>query len=380
MRRHRGKNGECRYPDRARHFAHAQHRSGRSSPTARSPYARTASSRSARRRAFASGSRARRRIDASMRLVMPGLVDGHAHLGEIARGLIPDTLRTSDWLKFWCYPYMAAITEEDEYWYSKCLMAEMIRSGTTCFVEPGCMWLDTTIKAIEEAGMRATTGSWVWDHAGPDGHKCPEYFKKMTLQQWLDLTESNIKAYRRHRGWAHQVLRHHRRGRDLLRRADARRQGAGRQVRYLHADAQGELARGSGERAQGDRPPAGRAHVSHRRAWAERLSQSHDRGRSFRGRHAGGDRHQGLPEPARGAQARQGYDADEPFSRDAGERRYGLPRLRRRQFRRPQGHVPLDVSRGDPAQGRQDRSRGHYRRGGDRDGDACRLPRGRLAG
>jgi predicted amidohydrolase YtcJ len=41
-------------------------------------------------------------IDASLRLVMPGLVDGHAHLGEIARGLIPDTLRTSDWLKFWC--------------------------------------------------------------------------------------------------------------------------------------------------------------------------------------------------------------------------------------------------------------------------------------
>ena len=86
-------------------------------------------------------------LDASMRLVMPGLVDGHAHLGEIARGLIPDTLRTSDWLKFWCYPYMAAITEEDEYWYAKCLMAEMIRSGTTCFVEPGCMWLATTIKA-----------------------------------------------------------------------------------------------------------------------------------------------------------------------------------------------------------------------------------------
>jgi 5-methylthioadenosine/S-adenosylhomocysteine deaminase len=137
----------------------------------------------------------RKVIDASRRMVMPGLVDGHAHLGEIARGLIPDTLKTSDWLKFWCYPYMAAITEEDEYWYAKCLMAEMIRSGTTCFVEPGCMWLATTIKAIEEAGMRATTGSWVWDHAGPDGHKCPEYFKKMTLREGLDLTESNIKAF-----------------------------------------------------------------------------------------------------------------------------------------------------------------------------------------
>lgn len=64
------------------------------------------------------------------------------HVGEIERGLIPDTLRTSDWLKYWWHPYMAAITEEDEFWYSKCLIAEMIRSGTTCFVEPGCMWLD----------------------------------------------------------------------------------------------------------------------------------------------------------------------------------------------------------------------------------------------
>jgi cytosine/adenosine deaminase-related metal-dependent hydrolase len=142
-----------------------------------------------------SGFKGKKVIDASRRVVMPGLVDGHAHLGEIARGLIPDTLKTSDWLKFWCYPYMAAITEEDEYWYAKCLMAEMIRSGTTCFVEPGCMWLSTTIKAIEDAGMRAATGSWVWDHAGPDGHKCPEYFKKMTLREALDLTESNIKAF-----------------------------------------------------------------------------------------------------------------------------------------------------------------------------------------
>ena len=56
---------------------------------------------------------ARTTIDRSGSLIFPGLVDGHAHLGEIARGFIPDTLRTSDWLKFWCYPYMAAITEAD---------------------------------------------------------------------------------------------------------------------------------------------------------------------------------------------------------------------------------------------------------------------------
>ena len=108
-------------------------------------------------------------IDGRQRLVMPGLVDGHAHLNEIARGLIPDNLKTSDWLKDWCYPYLAATTPEDEYWYSQCLMAEMIRSGTTCFAEPGCSFLPSIVKSIESAGMRATTGSWVWDHGGPDG-------------------------------------------------------------------------------------------------------------------------------------------------------------------------------------------------------------------
>ena len=115
--------------------------------------ARTALSRSARRPICKAGSRAPRPSMHRCGWSTPGLVDGHAHLGEIARGLIPDTLRTSDWLKFWCYPYMAAITEEDEYWNSKSPIAETIRSGTTCFVEPGCMWLNTTIKAIEESGF-----------------------------------------------------------------------------------------------------------------------------------------------------------------------------------------------------------------------------------
>ena len=137
----------------------------------------------------------RKVIDGSNRLVMPGLVDGHAHLNEIARGLIPDNLKTSDWLKDWCYPYLAATKPEDEYWYSQCLMAEMIRSGTTCFAEPGCSYLPSVVKSIENSGMRASTGSWVWDHGGPDGQKCPEYFLKMNLKECLDLTENNITSF-----------------------------------------------------------------------------------------------------------------------------------------------------------------------------------------
>lgn len=138
---------------------------------------------------------AKRSIDGSRRLVMPGLVNGHAHLNEIARGLIPDDLKTSDWLKFWCYPYLAATTEQDEYWYSQCIMAEMLMTGTTCLAEPGCSFLPAVVDSVEKAGLRATTGSWVWDHGGPDGHKCPEYFLKMSLDECLKLTESNIKTF-----------------------------------------------------------------------------------------------------------------------------------------------------------------------------------------
>jgi cytosine/adenosine deaminase-related metal-dependent hydrolase len=71
----------------------------------------------------------------------------------------------------------------------------MIRSGTTLVVEPGVKFLPTTLQAIGESGLRATTGSWVWDHGGPDGHKCPPFFLKMSLEECLRLTESNIRQY-----------------------------------------------------------------------------------------------------------------------------------------------------------------------------------------
>ncbi len=57
--------------------------------------------------------RAIRTVGTSLKLVMPGLIDGHAHLIELARGLIPDNLRTGDWLKDWWYPYLKAITGEE---------------------------------------------------------------------------------------------------------------------------------------------------------------------------------------------------------------------------------------------------------------------------
>lgn len=138
---------------------------------------------------------ARQVIDATDKLVTPGLIDGHRHLVEMTRGLIPDTLITRDWLKDWCYPYLGHVTEEHEYWHSQGIMADMIKTGTTTVIDPGIKFPATTFPAIAKAGMRAVTGIWTWDQMGPDAEKCAPHFFKMTTDQALQRTEDTISQY-----------------------------------------------------------------------------------------------------------------------------------------------------------------------------------------
>jgi len=135
------------------------------------------------------------RIDGTDKLVLPGLIDGHKHLCEVARGLIPDTLITRDWLKDWCYPYLGRLTPEQEYEHALLLMAEMIRSGTTTAVDPGVLHLDSTIDAMERGGMRIVTGRWTWDHLGPDAEKCFPTFLKTDTDEALRRTEDALQRY-----------------------------------------------------------------------------------------------------------------------------------------------------------------------------------------
>lgn len=138
----------------------------------------------------------RKVIDAQDKLVMPGLVDGHAHLGGVARGVIPDDLNTSDWLRLWAYHIYGAMVEEDEYYGSLNLMAEMIKTGTTCFVDPGLAFIDSTIEAIEQSGMRCVTGPWTWDQLGPDAQKCCPSFRSLGTDEALSEVEDAMQRYR----------------------------------------------------------------------------------------------------------------------------------------------------------------------------------------
>jgi 5-methylthioadenosine/S-adenosylhomocysteine deaminase len=111
----------------------------------------------------------RRLIDAPDSVITPGLVNGHRHLLCCAKGAMPEGGQTLDALRQFIYPSFAALTEQDMYVHAQHAAAEMIRFGTTLFEEPGVNHLDAVLEALASSGIRARTGPWTWDQAGPAG-------------------------------------------------------------------------------------------------------------------------------------------------------------------------------------------------------------------
>jgi 5-methylthioadenosine/S-adenosylhomocysteine deaminase len=111
----------------------------------------------------------RRLIDAPDGVITPGLVNGHRHLLCCAKGAMPEGGQTLDALRQFIYPSFAALTEQDMYVHAQHAAAEMIRFGTTLFEEPGVNHLDAVLEALATSGIRARTGPWTWDQAGPAG-------------------------------------------------------------------------------------------------------------------------------------------------------------------------------------------------------------------
>lgn len=113
------------------------------------------------------------RIDARDCAVLPGFVDTHQHTTQmLARGLADDvSFRT--WLYERIFPYDAKLTEEDVYWGALLDGIEMIRSGITCFTDPGGPHPEAVARAIKEVGIRGFIAFHTMDQAVA-GHPIPE--------------------------------------------------------------------------------------------------------------------------------------------------------------------------------------------------------------
>ncbi|NLW79715.1 MAG: amidohydrolase family protein, partial [Ruminococcaceae bacterium] len=93
-------------------------------------------------------------LDGRGKLLMPGLVNCHTHLYMTVMRNYADDLSFGEWLFERIMPKEDLITPEDAYWCNLLSCLEMIRSGTTCYLDMH-MFRHQSIRASQEAGMRA---------------------------------------------------------------------------------------------------------------------------------------------------------------------------------------------------------------------------------
>ncbi len=93
-------------------------------------------------------------LDASGSIVMPGFVNAHTHLAmTLLRGYGND-LNLQDWLEKKVWPAEDKLKTGDCYWGSMLGLSEMIRTGTTSFLDM-YFFMEETARAVQETGMRA---------------------------------------------------------------------------------------------------------------------------------------------------------------------------------------------------------------------------------
>lgn len=107
--------------------------------------------------------RAARTIDASGKLVLPGLIDGHNHpIHYLSKGICDDIPVQRRWRER-TWPYEAALTREEVKLSALGTFAEMLRHGTTCFNDPGTFHPDAVAEAAAEIGIRGVVSHLAWD-------------------------------------------------------------------------------------------------------------------------------------------------------------------------------------------------------------------------
>ncbi|OGT51845.1 MAG: hypothetical protein A3E84_05625 [Gammaproteobacteria bacterium RIFCSPHIGHO2_12_FULL_42_13] len=108
-------------------------------------------------------------------VVMPGLINAHAHTPTTLLRGIADDLPLMEWLNKHVFPAEAKLlSPKNVYTASTLAIAEMIRSGTTYFNDH-YFYSNDTAHAVLDSGIRATIGFWVGDAPtgwAKDGDQC----------------------------------------------------------------------------------------------------------------------------------------------------------------------------------------------------------------
>ncbi len=119
-------------------------------------------------------------IDASRKLVIPGMIDCHVHLAQALIRGCADDVSLLDWLGKYVWPLQGNYDAEDGRVSAKLCMLEMIKSGTTSFIESMIhtrYGFDGIARTLEESGMRGYLAKTIMD--------TPAYGRKQMMHEGM---------------------------------------------------------------------------------------------------------------------------------------------------------------------------------------------------
>lgn len=104
-------------------------------------------------------------MNGSGRLFMPGLIDSHMHTGQqLLKGLVLDA-KPIIWTRI-MLPFESALTPEKMRFSAEVAALEMIKSGTTGFIDAGSYFMEDAAAVYETTGLRGALSYSTMDEPG----------------------------------------------------------------------------------------------------------------------------------------------------------------------------------------------------------------------
>ena len=121
-------------------------------------------------------------LDGMDKAIIPGFINTHTHASMTLFRGYGDDLPLMTWLEDYIWPVEAQMTAHDVYVGARLACLEMLRSGTTCFLDMYMHPLETA-KAVEEMGLRAHLSYTLFDQGNAeraelDRKRSYEYFER----------------------------------------------------------------------------------------------------------------------------------------------------------------------------------------------------------
>ena len=127
-------------------------------------------------------------IDANGKVISPGFINAHTHSPmTILRGLADD-LPLMEWLQKYVWPVEKKLTSKHVYWGALLGILEMIKGGTTTFVDM-YFHMEEVAKVVEKAGIRAYLSYGMVD-LGDEEKRNVEIKKTLRLLEFINKLDS----------------------------------------------------------------------------------------------------------------------------------------------------------------------------------------------